>query len=371
MTTGFVWHERYMWHDTGKATGVLAPGGYLEPYEHVENPDAKRRIRNLLDACGLLDRLTAVKPREATRPELGRVHTMEYIERIAELSQDPPRADVGYGTAIGNGSFEIASLAAGGVMAAVDAVLDGTVDNAYALVRPCGHHALADTAVGSAIFNSVAVAARHAQSRGLDRIAIVDWDVHFGNGTQAMFYDDASVLNISIHQDEWMGLPDGTTDKRGEGAGEGYTVNVPLPAGSGQAAYLATLDRVVIPALERFRPDLIIIATGFDANGFDPLARMTLTSDSFRTMTQKIKDTAERLCGGRLVAAHEGGYSPWYVPFCALGLVEALSGIRTDVVDPFLPFLVPHKDSLLPHQEAVIAAAEAGLPDPTEPTPTS
>jgi acetoin utilization deacetylase AcuC-like enzyme len=361
MTTGFVWHELYMWHDTGRGAGALAPGRWLEPHDHVEHPDAKRRVRNLLEVSGLLSQLVPIEPRAATVEELRRVHGADYIDRIAAMSADPPRNDIGPGTAMGWGSFDIACLAAGGVMAAVDAVLDGVVDNVYALTRPPAHHAMPDQAIGGCIFNNLAIAARHAQTRGVERVAIVDWDVHWGNGTQAAFYDDPSVLTLSIHQDRHMALIGGTVDERGTGAGEGATVNVPLPAGSGQAAYLAALERVVVPALEGFRPDLIILASGFDANGFDPLARMLLHSDAFRSMSERMVEVADRLCPGRLVAVHEGGYSPWYVPFCALALVETLAGTRTDVEDPYLPLLSggPDQDTLHPHQEAAIAAAEA------------
>jgi acetoin utilization deacetylase AcuC-like enzyme len=349
-----------MWHDTGTGAGVLAPGGWLQPHQHLEDPEAKRRVRNLLDVSGLLAELVPTEVRAATVEEVGRVHVADYIERIAAISEDPPRSNIGEGTAFGAGSYEIALLSAGGVIGAVDAVLDGVVDNVYALTRPPAHHATPDQAIGGCVFNNLAIAARHAQSRGVERVAIIDWDVHWGNGTQACLYDDPSVLAISLHQDRHMALMGGTVDERGTGEGEGATLNIPLPAGSGQAAYLAALDRVVLPALDEFRPDLIILATGFDACGFDPLARMMLHSEAFRAMATRIIDAAGRLCPGRLVAVHEGGYSPFYAPFCALAVVEVLAGTRTAVEDPYLPFLSgPDQDTLHPHQDAAIAAAAA------------
>jgi len=360
MRTGFVWHERYMWHNTGRAAGAFLAdaSGWLEPdLRHSENSDTKRRFRNLLDVTGLLDQLVRIDPREATVDELCRFHTRAYVEQIRELSAGGG-GDGGDGsTVIGQGSYEVALLSAGGVIQAVDAVLDGKVDNAYALVRPPGHHALADAALGFCLFGNAAIAAHHARAaRDLERVAIVDWDVHHGNGTQAAFYADPSVLTISLHQDNCFPPGSGLAEERGEGPGEGYNINVPLPPGSGDGAYLAAFERIVGPALERFHPDLIIVPSGLDASAMDPLGRMMVSPAGFGLMAQFVVAAAAELCDGRLVVEHEGGYSAELVPFCGLAIVEAMSGIETDCRGTILQEFPAGmgQQELQPHQEQLI-----------------
>jgi len=367
MATGFVWHERYMWHNTGRHAGPFGAdaNGWLEPdVRHRENADSKRRFRNLLDVTGLLDQLVAIAPRAATEPELLRFHTQGYIDRICESSAEWGGEGGDGATFFGRGSYEVACLSAGGVMAAVDAVLDGTVRNAYALVRPPGHHALPDMGMGFCLFANPALAAMHArQDRGLERVAIVDWDVHHGNGTQTAFYEDPSVLTISVHQDSNFPPGSGPVSDNGAGPGTGANLNVPMPPGSGNGAYAAVFERVVHPALERFEPELIIVASGFDASAMDPLGRMMLTSRAYGELTQGLMTVADRLCDGRLVVEHEGGYSEELTPFCGLAVVEALSGIETDCKDTILQ-LFPESmgyHELQAHQDAAIEKAAALL----------
>lgn len=362
MATGLVFHERYLWHDTRSAAAFLPAGGMLEPDRHVENPDTKRRLRNLLEVSGLLERLAAIQPRMASEDELLRFHTRGYVERVKKLSAENG-GDAGVLTPFGPGSHEIALLSAGGAFAAVDAVLAGRVRNAYALVRPPGHHAEADQGMGFCLYGNLALAALHARAtHGVGRIAIVDWDVHHGNGTESAFWTDASVLTLSLHQDNYFPPGRGRLDDVGEGAGRGYNLNLPLPPGSGHGAYEAAFARVVLPALQRFRPELLLVASGFDAGAMDPLGRMLLTSDTYRRMTRSLLGAAEELCGGRLVLCHEGGYSTAHVPFCGLAVLEELSGSSTGVVDPFLGFFAGvGGQELQPHQDAVIRAAEAHL----------
>jgi acetoin utilization deacetylase AcuC-like enzyme len=362
MSTAFVWHELYMWHDTGSGAGPNSAAGVIEPDEHGESPASKRRLKNLLEVSGLLDRLVPLRPREATTRELTRFHTGEYVERIRRLSAEGG-GDAGDHTPFAAGGYEIAALAAGGCLIAVEAVVAGEVDNAYALVRPPGHHAERDRGRGFCIFGNVALAARHArEALGLDRVAIVDWDVHWGNGNQQAFYDDPSVLTISLHQDDRWPRHGGAAGERGSGAGEGFNLNVPLPPGTGEGGYLAAVDRVVVPALEAFAPELILVSCGFDASSLDPFGRMLLTSSDFAAMTRRLRAAAQRLCGGRLVLCHEGGYSTAYVPFCGLATIEALSGIDSGVLDPFLERYagVAYSD-LQPAQETVIATAERAV----------
>ena len=347
-----------MWHDTGTGAWVIPAGLTVQPLGHLENAEGKRRIRNLIEVSGLIDHLVLLKPRAATEDEVLRLHTREYVDRIKDESSKMG-GDAGELTPFGPGSYEIALLAAGGCIAAVDAVVDGKVDNAYALVRPPGHHAERDTGRGFCIFANVAIAATHArQVRGLRRVAVVDWDVHHGNGTEHAFYDDPSVLTISIHQDNNYPPNSGAMTDTGSGAGKGYNINVPLPAGSGVGAYVATFERVVAPALRNYRPELIIVASGLDASAMDPLASMMMTSDGYRKLTQVMLGVAHEVCGGRLVMCHEGGYSPAYVPFCGLAIMEELAGVRTGLADPLLDLLASFGgQDLQPHQEAVLREA--------------
>ena len=280
MSTGLVWHELYMWHDTGTSAWVMPAGLSVQPFAHIESAEGKRRIKNLIEVSGLLDHLVPLKPRAATEEEILRLHTPEYVARIKRES-DALGGDAGDLTPFGHGSYEIALLAAGGCITAVDAVLDGNVDNAYALVRPPGHHAERDSGRGFCIFGNVAIAVQHARvARGLSRVAVVDWDVHHGNGTEHAFYSDPNVLTISIHQDNNFPPGSGAITDTGSGAGEGFNINVPLPAGSGVGAYVATFEKVVAPALRNFGPELVIIASGLDASAMDPLASMMMTSEA-------------------------------------------------------------------------------------------
>jgi acetoin utilization deacetylase AcuC-like enzyme len=360
MATGFVFHERYLWHDTGRRAGSFAAdaAGWFEPdLRASENAEGKRRIRGLLEVTGLLDQLVRLDPRPATVEEVCRFHERSYVERIMRASAEQG-GDAGDGwTSFGKGSYEVALLAAGGVITTVDAVIDGTVGNAFALVRPPGHHAMPDSGRGFCIFGNAAIAAHHALAeRGLPRIAIVDWDVHHGNGTEAAFYEDPRVLTISLHQDRSVGSSSGSVDDCGRGAGLGYNINIPLPPGCGTGAYAYAFRSVVVPALEAFAPELIIIASGLDASVSDPLGRMMMTPKGYGELTSMMLDIADRLCGGRLVVEHEGGYSEALVPFCALAIVEQLAGIQTECRDTPLHLMLDEMghQELQPHQQDAI-----------------
>ena len=362
MATGFVFHELYLWHDTGHAALFFAPGLTVQPGEHAENPETKRRMKNLLEVSGQTDHLTVLKPRYATEADLALHHTQDHIDRIRTMSA-AGGGNASPLTPFGSGSYEIACLAAGGAIVAMEAVLSGRVQNAYALIRPPGHHALADLGMGFCLFANAVLAIKSARvTHGIGRVAVVDWDVHHGNGTQAAFYEDPDTLTISIHQDNLFPAASGGLSERGTGAGEGYNLNIPLPPGCGNGAYLEVMRRVVLPALDRFRPEAIVVACGFDASGADPLGRMMVTSEGYRAMTAMLMEAADRLCAGRLMMTHEGGYSAAYVPYCGLAVLEQLSGIRSGIQDPFQPVMADYgQQDLQPHQTTAIAAAAGAL----------
>ena len=367
MATAFVWHERMMWFDAGAFAGPLRGIYPVQPGEASESPEAKRRIKNLLDATGFIQRLTQITPEAATEAQLRRVHTARLLAEVVDLSA-AYGGQLGFSAFTGTGGYEIALLAAGATIAATDAVLAGRANNAYALVRPPGHHATPDGAMGFCLFNNIAVAARHAQAvHGVGRIAVVDWDVHHGNGTQACFYDDPFVLTISLHQEgifprASQGMH-GAVTERGDGKGHGAAINVPLPAGCGGGAYRAAFERIVLPALDAFKPELIFVASGLDAGNNDPLGRMALGPEDFRWMASAVMQAAATLCGGRLVLSHEGGYHAPSAPFLALPIFETLVGISSGIANPVAERAAGQIASdLLPHQDAAVETARQAAP---------
>jgi acetoin utilization deacetylase AcuC-like enzyme len=358
--TGLVAHERFFWHDPGSGAGFSTASEYAEPDEHPESPSSKRRILSLLQVSGLADSLVPIRPRAATVSELTAFHTKAYVERVRSLSA-AGGGTIGESATIGHGSYEIALLAAGGCLEAVDAVITGQVANAYALVRPPGHHAEAERGRGFCVFGNAALAARHAQRvHRLARIAVVDWDVHHGNGTELAFIDDPSVLTISVHQDRCYPVDSGQIEVVGRGMAAHTNLNIPLPPGCGHGAYVAAFERAVVPALLRFRPELIIVASGLDANAMDPMGRMMATSETYRVLARLVLAAASDTAGGRLLATHEGGYSNAYVPFCGLAVIEEFAARRTLATDPYLEELSAMAGhDIQPHQEAAVNAAAA------------
>ena len=337
MATGFFWDERCFWHSGGNYALTLPVGDFVQPLAAgglPENPETKRRLKNLLDVSGLAAELEMRSARPATREDLLRVHPAAYLDQFKEMS-DAGGGELGLRTPFGKGGYEAAALSAGLAKEAVQAVLTGELKNAYALSRPPGHHCLPDWPNGFCLLNNIGIAIEAAQAAGhVDKVAVIDWDVHHGNGTEAVFLDRPDVLTISLHQERNYPLDTGGLEVRGQGAGLGLNVNVPLPPGAGHNAYIEAMDRIVLPALARFAPELIVVACGYDAAAFDPLSRMMATAETFRILTRQVMQAADQHCSGRLVLVHEGGYSEAYVPFCGHAVMEELSGSNIHVPDP-------------------------------------
>jgi acetoin utilization deacetylase AcuC-like enzyme len=335
---GFVFDDRYLQHNPGievfwTPSGPV-PSPFVEPSLHPSSYRLAMRIKQLLDLGGLTSRMERIAPQPATIDQIATFHTTDYIERVRRLSSNGG-GYAGDCAPVGPGSFEIARLSVGGAVSAVDAVMQGTVRAAFANCRPPGHHALADQGMGYCIFNNAVVAARHAQNtHGVERVLIIDWDVHHGNGTQEAFYSDPSVLFVSLHQDGLYPCGMGHLHESGIGPGAGTTVNLPLPAGSGDVVYQAAFERIVVPIVLAYRPDLILVSAGQDASIMDPEGRMSLTTEAYRWMTSALMEVASAVCDGRIVVLLEGGYSELYAPYCTLAIVESLTGIRTHLPEP-------------------------------------
>ncbi|KKL71180.1 hypothetical protein LCGC14_2097500 [marine sediment metagenome] len=293
--TGFVYGDVYLKHKTGA--------------RFIESPARLEAIVKHLKAKGLLGKLLAIKPRRAEARWLTAVHSGEYVKRVKKLCEaGAPQVDTG-DMPVCKDSYDVAVQAAGGVLAAVDAVVAKKVRNAFCAVRPPGHHALKGRAMGFCIFNNVAVAARYIQRRHkLPKVLIVDWDVHHGNGTQATFYDDPSVFYFGVHRHPFY-PGTGLASETGKGKGKGFTLNVPLPAGSTDADFARALRKKLVPAALAFKPDFVLISAGFDAHADDPLGGMKLTAGGYAELTRIVKDIARRHCGGRIVSVLEGGYN--------------------------------------------------------------
>jgi acetoin utilization deacetylase AcuC-like enzyme len=290
---------------------------------HPERPErldaAQAAIERARTGTGLT--FAPIEPRPATADELARVHDPAFVAWMETL-----RGKIGHidaDTFVGPESVAIAELAAGGCVALVDSILDGPVKRGVALVRPPGHHARPDQAMGFCLFNNVAVAAAHARARGLGRVAIIDWDVHHGNGTQEMFYRDPSVLYVSTHQFPFY-PGTGAAAEAGEADGEGYTINVPLTAGGGDGIYRGAFERVILPALTEYRPELVIVSAGFDASARDPLAEMSLSAEAFGWMARALRRVADTSAEGRILLALEGGYD---LVALEAGLLAATHGL--------------------------------------------
>ena len=290
--TGYIYNPLYLKHET-------------EP--HPENPGRLVAIDHKIRSADFYDALCFPEPRKATEDEIALNHDSGYVEEVKRSCESGVHYLDG-DTKISQASYEAALLAAGAGLTAVDQVVDGTLDNVFCAVRPPGHHAEFNRAMGFCLFNNVALAARYAQlKKDLHRVFIFDWDVHHGNGTQHSFYSDAAIFYSSTHQFPFY-PGTGDEDETGTGDGLGTTLNFPMRAYSGDEEYLDAIENKLIPVISRFKPDLIIISAGFDAHQQDPLANIQLSTECFGKMTDIMKKAAGEICGGRLISMLEGGY---------------------------------------------------------------
>ena len=312
MTTGFVYDERFLEHNAGP-----------------HHPERRERLESTiahLQCEEWFERLEAVPISPCDRSWIETVHDGELVDRAHEACRDGlpflDVADVG----ICPDSYDIALLAAGGALALADGVARAEIDNGFALSRPPGHHAERNVALGFCLFNNVAIAARYLQRKyGLDKILILDWDVHHGNGTQHTFESDPSVLYVSTHQYPYY-PGTGALGEDGEGRGRGATLNCPMPAGAGDTEYERAFTERILPKVNAFAPQAVILSAGFDAHAADPLAQIRLSTNFFAWMTERMMEVAERHAGGRLISILEGGYNTEVLPLCVAAHLELLSG---------------------------------------------
>jgi len=319
MAVGIVYDPVYLKHDTGN---------------HVENP---RRLAGMLSSLesSVLSRLVSISPRPAAQPELALVHSAQHIHNIQSMALKGG-GWIDADTVVSQGSFEAAVYAAGGAIAAAEAVMSGQVGRGFALVRPPGHHATRDRAMGFCLFNNVAIAARYLLSKyPLDRLAIIDFDVHHGNGTQAAFETEPRVLYVSTHQHP---LYPGTGHLEEIGSGEalGTKINIPLPAGCGDVEYKMVYEQIVIPAVKRFNPQFVLVSAGFDAHWADNISAMQVSITGFAEMVKLIKGLTDEICGERLVLLLEGGYNLEALSAAVQATFEVLLG-EVNITDPLGP----------------------------------
>jgi acetoin utilization deacetylase AcuC-like enzyme len=345
--TALIYHKDYLLHDAGET--------------HVERPERLKATMDYFRKKGALEKALILEPFPCIEEDILRVHTKEHLEHIKNLSI----SGGGYAdddTYCSPATYAVARLAAGGCIRAAKAVIDKDADNAFALIRPPGHHASRNKAAGFCFFNNAAITARYLQEVcGLKRILIFDWDAHAGNGTMDIFYDDPSVLDISIHQDPRNFYPHtGLIEQMGRFRGEGFTVNIPVPEGSHDADYIHILKEFVLPAMRAYCPEFVIVSAGQDSHGDDSISGISLTENGFGEMTRLIVDESNRVCGGRVVVLLEGGYElasfarSNYAILCALmgvydgyeikgEIKESTDVVLSELRERFLPCSFTHK----------------------------
>ncbi len=364
--------ERVLDHDTGVGMFETHPSPWLPVAEfHPENSDRIRNMHGILVNGPLGSSIDWRGASVATDEQLHRFHDREYVEFVRSV----PAGEDWWPTSttrFNGSSLQPALVSAGLAIAAAQHAWEARSTLAYALCRPPGHHAQPGTADGYCFFNNIGVAIGHLRTLGLRRAVVIDWDVHHGNGTQEGFYTDPDVLTISIHMDHgpWgpTHLQTGRAHEVGDGPGIGANMNLPLPYGAGDTTYLRVFDELVTPAVIEFQPELILVAAGQDANGFDPNGRQNVTMAGFHSLGERVRILADELTDGRIVAVQEGGYSLSYSAYCLHATLTGLLGRELDVDDPiaFLPDHAPHLDALVDSlrrdREAALAHQRATNP---------
>ena len=358
--------ERVLDHDTGHGFFEAQASPYLEVAErHPENGERLRNMISVLRQGPIQGDLDWHGAAPASRAQLQRFHDPAYLDGLEAIA--PNQAQWFTSTTVfGPGSFEAISVATGLAVAAARHVWDGAGRRAYAAARPPGHHAQPAMADGYCFLNNIGVAIEELRARGLKRAAVIDWDVHHGNGTQEGFYADPEVLTVSLHMDHgaWgQSHPQtGQADEVGRGAGRGANLNLPLPCGSGDAVYLAAFDRLVVPAVTAQQPEILFIAAGQDASQFDPNGRQLLTMAGFYQLGRRARALADQLCGGRLVWIQEGGYAMSYAAYCLHETLEGVLGRPASLDDP-IAYLPDSTEYLEPALDAIARQRARALGD--------
>jgi acetoin utilization deacetylase AcuC-like enzyme len=363
------WHADALIHTPTDGVFGGAPSPLLAFDElHPENAERVRNMHSILERGPIKDHLVWHDGRHAGDEEILAFHEPAYLEELKKADAEGGRYFT-WETELGKGSLQAARASAGTALAAMQHLLDGKGDIAYALVRPPGHHSSPGFADGYCFFNQVGLCAELARKHGKRRVATIDWDVHHGNGTQEGFYGRDDVLTISLHMDH--GGPwgpshpqTGKADEVGRGAGIGYNLNIPLPMGTGDRGYEHAMEEIVIPAIDDFAPEAVIIASGQDASAFDPNGRQCVTMAGFRRLGALARDIADRHTGGRLCMIQEGGYAISYAAFCLHGTLEGALGLDLGLKDPcdYYRLDAHHADAAIPailaeHKSAVAAGS--------------
>lgn len=307
--TGFIFHKDFLKHNPG--------------FMHPENSCRLKNIITNLTQTNLLSKLTLIEPRYPCPDWIMQIHSPDYISHVKDsVTNGVKHLDPDTGICLD--SYHCALLAVGGILEAIDAVMTGQVKNAFCAVRPPGHHSERDRARGFCIFNNIAIGAVYLRKQyRLNKICIIDWDVHHGNGTQYAFYEDPSVFYFSVHQYPYF-PGSGRREEKGVGAGVGTTMNIPLSAGHGDSDYIDIFENILIPELIRFNPEFVLISAGFDGHYDDPIAGMELSTDGYAKLTELVTNFASNNCDGRIVSVLEGGYSPVALPLSVQVHLEGL-----------------------------------------------
>jgi acetoin utilization deacetylase AcuC-like enzyme len=355
------WHEDALAHDTGSGVFEQPPSPLMAEDElHPENAVRIQNMKAILERGPLAGEVRWREGRHAERSELELVHEPAYIDSIREFCEAGGGL-LTWSTPVSSASWPAALAAAGSALAAAEAVLEGEARVAFALVRPPGHHAQPAQADGYCLFNNVALAAELARRRGVERVAVLDWDVHHGNGTQECFWERLDVLTVSLHMRHGAWGPahpqTGSPDELGAGKGAGFNVNVELPPGTGDGGYAKSFEQVVVPIVDRFEPELLLVACGQDANQFDPGGRQCVSMEGFRQLGEAARDLADRHCGGRVVLVQEGGYARSYSAFCLHATLAGVLGSDVGLEDPcaYMPDDPEHADDEIALVRSVLA----------------